>query len=256
MDRHGMLRILAALGLPAVMGLVLPVADAAAAELSYEEFTKMAQAAVGNGEVAVDEPMIRVEGRQLIYYLGGAGYILDPAGPAFDPIEQPMRRQFQVAVIRKYRSSPKNRNFWNPVLQRVSGVIAEQLAVVQSEGLGEDEMFERLGPLDERIDGIYASAMQSYARGRGLQAFPAHPYAPPFTVRLVTSPPGAEIYLIHAVENRLAKARGKKPTWHRVEHPGQVELRGKYWYMLKWPGRTRVGRRPFQPTANGTITLR
>jgi hypothetical protein len=237
-------------------GFVPLVATAADGQLSYEELAKMAQAALDNGEVAVDEPMISVEDGFLNYYLGGAGYILDPNGPDMEPFDFPLRSQFQVAVIRKYRSTPKNRNFWDPVLARVGGVIAQQLEVVQSQNLSGQQKLAQLGDLDSKIGQIYDAAMQRHAQARGLRAFPAHPYIRPFQVRLVSVPPGAEIYLLHAVENRLAQAAGKKSPWHRVEDPSNVELRGKYWYLLKWAGQTRISRQPFEVTRDGTITLR
>ena len=240
---------------PGILLVSVAAVDRAQA-LTYPELQRIARAALDSGEVEADEPILRVQDGTLSYFLGGAGYVLDPNFGAGPLSNFPLESQLRIEVIRKYRVQAKNRNFWEPVFARVEPLVAKQLAVLQAENLSREQKFQQLMNLKGSIDHVYDLAMADHARRRGLQAENMFPYLGDVDVKLVTDPPGGRIYLIHMLENRIAHTERRKPQWRRVEDPSMVTLRGKYYYKIEWPGRTVLGARPIHPQQSGTIVLR
>jgi len=243
---------------PAVIGFsfILLTGVPVEAEMNLAGLQKLAKDVLRNDEVAVAEPMIKVEEGLLVYNLGRAGYIFDPSDFRQHPIESPILNQLLIETIRRFRVQASNRNFWEPVFARVSPMISQQLAIAQSKKLSEEKKFAQLGALDERIAQEYDRAMAGYARSRGLRVAKARPYAPPPRVQFVTYPGGGKVYVLHTLEHRMALAQGKKAPWHAVDGSSPVELQGKYWYKIEWGNRVVVGKKPIHVTKSGTITLR
>lgn len=239
-----------------VLASVLLTASTACAEMTLAQLQELAKEVLKNDEVSVSEPIIRIEGGSLSYYLGGAGYIFDPTNFGRPAIDAPIRNQLQIEVLRRFRGGAKNRNFWEPVFARITPMISQQLSIAQSKNLSEDKKFERLDALNEKIGQEYQRSLASYARSRGLQASRMLPYAPPFSVEFTTIPGGGKVYLLHTLEHRMAQAQGKQASWHAVDGSGPVELQGKYWYKIEWGDRSVVGNQPIHITRNGTISLR
>lgn len=241
-----------------VVGLLPWASPAGAIELA--QLRDVAQRALESDEVLISEPVIRVENGQLSYYLGGAQLEFefnpdtDPEAPS-NLMQIPMNNQLRVEVIRKYRYQ-RNADFWRQTFQLVEGVIAQQIAVAEDAQQPSEARLEKLRDMTGKIWEIYQVQMDALARRSNLEATALAAGAGEPSITLVTEPRGGEIYLVHAVEARLAKLANRQPKWQLVTNPESLQLGGKYWYSIRWGDRTIVSKRPMAFDHEGTYTLR
>lgn len=241
-----------------VVGWLLLLSQAVAIEQA--QLRTVAQQALESDEVLISEPVIRAEGGQLSYYLGGAQleFEFNPDADFESPsnlMQIPMDNQLRVEVIRKYRYQ-RNAEFWRQTFKLVEDVIAQQIAVAEDATQPNEARLEKLRDMSSKIWDIYQAQMAALARRNNMEAMALAAGQGGPSVTLVTEPAGGEIYLVHAVEARLAKAANRQPPWQLVTNPESVPLSGKYWYSIRWGDRTIVSKRPIAFDHEGTYTLR
>lgn len=221
-------------------------------QISHEELRQFCDDAIKKQTVNVRKPEITVDriASVLSYSLGNAWF---PSGvdlnKPVDPLYPAIDEQLRVAVIRAYRTSRIQRNFWNPVLADVEKEISALMAEIAT-----TSDVERRGALvDGRrnaIDDIYHAAMSRYASDQGLsEAVKSDSAGAAFSVNLFTNPAGGKIYLIVAGEYDLHQLRMRssngnangisEPVWEAVEQTQGVVLEGAYWFKVEWNGETR-----------------
>ena len=241
------------------LGVALSAFGSVARGIEQAQLREVAQRALEGDEVLISEPVIRVENGQLGYYLGGAQIDLevnpdsDPTAPA-NLMQIPLDNQLRVEVIRKYRFQ-RNADFWRRVFKQVEGVIAQQIAVVENTQQPNEARLDKLREMSDSIWEIYQREMDVLARQRNLVATALAAGAGGPSVTLVTEPEGGDIFLVHAVEARLAKLANRPPKWQKVTDPNAVQVGGKYWYSLRWGDRT-AGPRLINFDHEGSYTLK
>ncbi len=167
----------------------------------------------------------------------------------------PMDNQLRVEVIRKYRYQ-RNADFWRQVFQQVEAVIGQQITVAEDAKQPHEARLNKLRDMNDTIWKIYDREMEALARRSNLVAQSNAAAGGMGGVTLVTQPPGGEIFLLHTVESRLAKAANRPPKWQRVADPTMVNVSGKYWYSVRWGDRTVVSPRPINFDHEGSYTLK
>jgi hypothetical protein len=213
-------------------------------ELKQTDLSKLAQEAIKNKEVAIEPPALGPEGGFLKRDLGNVSFVIDPQSEDFDLLlEVVLKEQLEVEVLRQYETRPERKEFWKPYLARVEEVIAAQLQVLQNPRISEDARFAQILQMrDERIMDIYIEALTDLAKrlGVALEGERAA-FRVPRTVRFLTNPGGARVFVVHAVEARIAALRQTRISWRLVHNPNEVQLEGKYHYLIQWPNRTKRG---------------
>jgi len=230
-------------------------AKSLAKEISYEEFRELAMQVIENNEVTIERPNIRVEDGALAYDLGGGEFVMEPEPETFDLVAETLRAQMQVELIREYAAKAEEEEIWEPVLKQVETMIATQLEIAQDTGLSEEDRFSAVMKNKQEIRKVYDHAMGQRARDLDVFLQRSRPFRPPHTVQLVTNPEAGRIYLIHAVERRLADVQGRKPKWRPVPDPEKVQLEGKYHYLVQWADETVVGEEPVLIDRDGEFVL-
>ena len=79
----------------------------------------------------------------------------------------PLRAQLQIALIRKTRSRPTQRRFWEPVLLKVEQQVEDMLLLINRGNLDKQQLFAILGMFSESIDGIYQKNLDRLAKNMG-----------------------------------------------------------------------------------------
>jgi len=242
------------------IGFLVWVPDLALAqqELKQTDLRKLAQEAIEYKEVAVEPPALVPEDGVLKRNLGSVSFVIDPQSEEFDLLlEVVFKEQLEVEVLRKYETTEEREKFWTPYLERIEKVIAQQLAVVQNPRISEDDRFEQILQLrDERIMAIYAEALTDLAKRLGVELERGRAaFRVPRTVRLFTEPAGARIFVVHAVETRIAALQQRKAKWRFIQNPNEVQLEGKYHYLIQWPDRTKKGKDTINIDHDGKFLL-
>jgi hypothetical protein len=225
-------------------------------QLKHGDLQKIAREALRSKEVLVEEPSFSVRGGQLFYELGRGRAVLDPSFEHYSPMNAAIDAQLQVEILRQSRSNDRQKKYWEPILARVEKIIADKLPGLQDDKLSEREHNDLAAALSRQVEEVYEEAMAAYAREQGLEVGIAARYAPPHTVKLVTSPPGGRIFLSHAIQVRVAQLQGKEPDWRLIDNPNSLELEGKYFYLVQWGSKTVQGKQPIQVDRSGTFVLR
>jgi hypothetical protein len=196
----------------------------------------------------------------VLRYCLGAADLTPDTSPAVD-------QQYRVEILRLGLPGPEDRQFWEPYLQRVEAVIAEELNYINENDAPDDLKVRGFG---DRIDAIYDEALKAKAAAAGKTLEPLSPplfetYAHPperivqrqkpvrrggpqtfeggfykaTLVTLATAPGGTVLlmqrtkYLIRLLDQQ------KRPITDSEFHsfsPGQpINLSGDYVYKVVYP---------------------
>jgi hypothetical protein len=155
-------------------------------------------------------------------------------------MDVPLSEQLIVAAIRKYRNTPQQRTFWQPVLARIESEIADMLSLINKE-IGRAELRDALGEKADRIREIYQTELSRLARQYRKSG--AEPLAQLefHAVDLFTSPRGGEISYMPAgrwelylfMRDERNHSNYRKPDWITIEQM-PVRLGGKNWFRIRW----------------------
>lgn len=167
----------------AAMTLGLLIASTAPAQLTQEKLSKITAAALKTKSVSFDPPSDReYEG----VYLFDEGRVLwsepdpykalgaeDGLPNVWKPLVHPTQLQFKVELIRAYRNSVIQREYWKPHLRRVEQIVSKELDLIVRSGLNEEDVRQQLERLDQGADDVFEEAIQAAARMTGITALRA-----------------------------------------------------------------------------------
>jgi len=203
------------------------------------------------GHVKFKGPSYQVVGSEVLWKPGEPDLFLPNASPA-------VHAQFQVEIIRLTRSQPRQRAFWEPYLQRIERVIAEQLAKgpaiapeprMAKHDSGpdakdtaprpnkEDEPPVEFDWQDNRIEKIFEEAMQANAAavGRTARRAPPTPERGIYSVTLTTPNGQGRIYIMPRTVYRIRAFHRVSLTDFQECAPGiSSALTGEYVYMVRY----------------------
>jgi hypothetical protein len=151
----------------------------------------------------------------------------------FNP-DRPVVDQLQVEIIRLTRNEPRQRAFWEPYLQRVEAVIAQELALPDLKPLD-----PRARELRTQIDAIYDEALRANAAaiGKTYKPMPAMPSAGIYQVVFKSDSGQKSIYAMPYLTYLLRQADTQKRPVKLIEYTSyptnqEIRLSGKYVYTL------------------------
>jgi len=246
--------------------------------ITQPELRRIVSEELRGGHVKYKAPSFQVVGSEVYWKLGEPDILLSNAGPA-------VYAQFRVEIIRLTRSEPRQRAFWEPYLQRIERVIAEQLAkapAIAPEG-GRSGNHNRPqandtppGPnneveppvefdwQDNRIERIFEEAMQANAAAVGRTARQAVPTPERgiYSVTLTTPSGQGRIYIMPRTAYRIRAFHRVSLTDFQECAPGiSSALTGEYVYMVRYsdgPGflEPHTPLASFRVDRDGTMPLR
>lgn len=130
------------------------------AQLTLDALRSVVRSEISEKNVPTVKPSITRQGSTLHVNLGGA--ILFGPEEDFNAVEE----MFKVEILRRHiQNSPSQRQFWEPVLRQVEGVIDQELRYRQGTRSVNQKVIKRFS---SQIDDIYNRTIENYARSRGL----------------------------------------------------------------------------------------
>jgi hypothetical protein len=117
----------------------------------------------------------------------------------------------------------------------IEGLIGRQLRLVDGSPDTADSRAMQHEELDQQIWSTYDTAFAKEAKRLNYEAaVPVAAGAGMKQVTLKTNPPGGKIFLMHALEQDLARLEGRDPHWTMVEDDSAPAVDGVYWYSLQF----------------------
>jgi hypothetical protein len=134
------------------------------ARIAQPDICRAAEGELRKKSIKYQPAEFTVEGNVLRYCLGCADLTPDTS-PAVD-------QQYRVEILRLGLARPEDRQFWEPYLQRVEAVIAEELAYINDNDAPDDLKVQDFG---SRINTIYDEALKAKAAATGKTLEPLSP---------------------------------------------------------------------------------
>ena len=243
------LKLLSQATQPAIL-LILFAAPGGLSALTLDQLRATAHDAVVKKLVTVDRPHFQGEGRELQYYVGGIGPFL--AEQIYNPLlGSTITNQIQVEVLRDFlREAARGRGgassqslnrlyrdkaFWDQMFGDIEAIIRRQLTLVDGSA---DTAESRTMQHEELSQQIWETMQKSFdTEAKRLNydaAVPMAAGAGAKSVTLKTSPPGGKIFLMHSLEQDLARLEGRAPHWTNLEDEASLMVDGVYWYSLRF----------------------
>ncbi len=227
--------------------LILAPKTVSARDITQEDLRQWTEYALKIGLYEVNSPpKFDWEEESLYYHLG----MVSPSANAgnSDIPEGPIREQFTVTLIRKYRNSSRAKRFWQPVLRQVEAKISEMLTVTNTPNLTEDEKWQKLSPLYDEIYQIYQRELNQLAKSEGKESAERIEVAVPcvarpalYPVTIISRPGNGTVYCIPNGEWLLYQHMKKQncnyhhPHWEVLPQNTELKLFGKHWFKVTWP---------------------
>jgi hypothetical protein len=237
-----------------------PVTGNAPATTAQQTLRRVASTMVRGREIKYAPMKIVEKGNTLFWELPNPDFETEVSSAEY--------QQFLVEIIRANRSSPTQRAFWEPYLQRIESEIAES---IKSESVKPDDkqndlarMAEQDGPID-RIHEIYVEAMKANAAiaGKISKEIPPSVAAPIFQVKLITPNNQGKVYLMPRTRFRIRElSLNKMPALSEFDQhePGiEIGLSGRYVYKIIFENGAELPRGTvgnFMVSSGGTIRLK
>lgn len=212
--------------------------------ISYSQATQrdlraFVEHASRNGTISLPEPVLEWHETQLKYFFDD--YYEEHS--SFQPMTIPLNEQITATSIRKYRSTNRQRRFWEPVLRKVENQISEMMTFVSRKDLTSEELEKKLEEKSAIISNIYQQELNRIARSYGRNGAYTESKTRIFTVDLHTSPENATISYMPAGHWSLyifmTQQRNRKdfpkPQWTTIRQTKNVPLSGKNWFLVRWP---------------------
>ena len=127
-----------------------------------------------------------------------------------------------------------------PYLAQMEKIVAEELSVIAKHRGAAGDLTKKLADQNKRAQQILADGIGKWATKRGLSLSKNdyHAAAVMPTVNFKTSPAGATVYYLNAVDYNVYKAENvldHLDRWNQV--PGkQMDMGGAYYFRAAWPG--------------------
>ena len=119
--------------------------------------------------------------------------------------------------------------------------MADELALVAKNKGSSAELVKQLSVQDDQARAILQEGIQAWAKQQGLsvaKTSSVHLVALTPTVTITTTPAGAAVYYLDAVDYSVCKAAGvldQMDQWNQV--PGQkIDMGGEFYFRADWPG--------------------
>jgi hypothetical protein len=228
--------------------------------LTHDQLRATAHDAVVKRLVTVDRPHFNGEGRELQYYVGGIGPFL--AEQIYNPLlGSTITNQIQVEVLRDFLNDAargrggassqslnrlyRDKAFWDQMFGEIETIIRRQLTLVDGSPDTAESRTMQHEELSQKIWETMQVAFDKEAKRLNFDvAVPMAAGAGAKSVTLKTNPPGGKIFLMHAIEQDLARLEGRAPRWTNVKDEDSLMVDGVYWYSLQFGGQ--VGTPPKQ----------
>ena len=180
---------------------------------------------LGRGTVGYFPPRFTVEDGVLYWDLGWVNFWAD------DPA---VHDQYEVEMIRKERSAPHQRAFWDPYLQRIEQVILDALVYRSVVDVPEMELVKSF---DARTQAIKQEAMRAYAASIGAEER-CRQMAPSLAFHhvILENPNGQNIGLLPYVKYRLAEIYNEdlqSIRFFTYASGSKASLVGNYMYRIE-----------------------
>lgn len=224
-----------------VFGFILVMDQRAFGSIKQSELRAYTEYAMKKGYVNYEPPVLRWDDNGVRYNLGGVVYYTPPRD---EWLKIPLAEQYIVTGIRLHRTSPRQRRFWNPVLERVEVKIGEMLKAISTEKQEPDDLIKHLNSIHKQIHSLYFDELNELARKQGGIAVyfdivhPCRVQLKPITLNVI--PANGELARITAGDwswyQRFKDNEPiQKPQWESLATGDYVFLYGKNWIWAKWP---------------------
>jgi hypothetical protein len=207
-------------------------------QLELREFTEIA---LSRHTVSFAPPNFDWSKNSVVVDLGG---VVTASPDMKQPIDIPLRCQFIVTGIRKYRTTADQKAFWSPVLATAEARIARMLDLIRIRTTPADKLEVSLIEQQTKFNDEISTSLNRLARQHGKDGIDYPVGWREWLVDVSTVPRGGTVKYMESLSwdiYQFAKQRRKtaaEPSWTTVvQNP--VQLGGMYYFHVEWPDGTK-----------------
>ncbi len=227
----------------ATLAILAPSMHSADAQTTQADLRAYTEYAARTGKVSLPRPRLDWDRDPLVYVFDDTIPVDLLDAERTTVLDAPLNAQFTVTAIRTYRDTPRQRQFWTPVLGRVEAEITEMLNVINEGEVKGNELRELLQEKSNDIAEIYSKELDRLAKANGKRGAVTEYRIAFHFVDLATNPVGGTISYMPAgrwnlylfMTQRRNRPDYPKPNWITIRQTEDVPLAGKNWFSIKWP---------------------